>query len=98
MTDFKNMTLSAANLNRKTYAEFADWCQKNDRHIVLEDGVYISRENGETAVPYYVKRESEYPSIGDMIDAICKDKAGNPGELSALITKRNEIKAKYPKA
>ena len=42
-------------------------------------------------------RLNEYPSIGDMIDAICKKEAGDSTEFDSLETKRQEIKSKYPK-
>ena len=46
---------------------------------------------------YIEKRLAEYPSVGDMIDAFCKAKAGDETELNALMQKRQEIKQKYPK-
>jgi hypothetical protein len=47
---------------------------------------------------YYKKqREQEYPSIGDMIDAICKAMSGYENELTELLHKRELIKKKYPK-
>ena len=42
-------------------------------------------------------RLNEYPSIGDMIDAICKKEAGDSTEFDSLEAKRQEIKSKYPK-
>ena len=42
-------------------------------------------------------RLSEYPSIGDMIDAICKKEAGDSTEFDLLETKRQATKTKYPK-
>ena len=43
------------------------------------------------------KRINEYPSIGDVIDAIFKKEAGDSSEFDALATSRQEIKTKYPK-
>ena len=42
-------------------------------------------------------RLSEYPSIGDMIDAICKKEAGDSTEFDSLEAKRQATKSKYPK-
>ena len=46
---------------------------------------------------YAEKRASEYPTLGDMIDAFCKAKAGDDSELLSLMEKREKIKQKYPK-
>lgn len=46
---------------------------------------------------YKLKRLSEYPKLGDMIDAFCKAEQGNNTELKTLMAKREEIKSKYPK-
>ena len=43
------------------------------------------------------KRKKEYPSIGDMIDAICKKEAGDSTEFDSLEAKRQATKTKYPK-
>ena len=46
----------------------------------------------------YVKaREKEYPSLGDIADAIFKKEAGDSTEFDALVTKRTTIKNKYTK-
>ena len=42
-------------------------------------------------------RLKEYPSIGDMIDAICKKEAGDSTEFDSLEAKRQATKLKYPK-
>jgi hypothetical protein len=43
-------------------------------------------------------RLSEYPSLGDMIDAICKKEAGDSTEFDSLATKRAATKSKFPKS
>lgn len=53
----------------------------------------------EEIIPSYeTQRKSEYPELGDMIDAFCKAENGEKEELNRLLAKRNEIKNKYPKA
>ena len=42
-------------------------------------------------------RLNEYPSIGDVIDAIFKKEAGDSSEFNALATSRQTTKNKYPK-
>ncbi len=42
-------------------------------------------------------RLNEYPSIGDVIDAIFKKEAGDSSEFDTLSTLRQTIKTKYPK-
>lgn len=46
---------------------------------------------------YKEKRAAEYPSVGDMIDALIKARAGNVEELNTLCALRENIKEKYPK-
>ena len=42
-------------------------------------------------------RVSEYPSLGDVVDAIFKKEAGDSSEFDALATARAAVKSKYPK-
>tara|TARA_R110000751_G_scaffold33756_1_gene83911 strand:+ start:466 stop:807 length:342 start_codon:yes stop_codon:yes gene_type:complete len=51
-------------------------------------------ENNDKAI---VNRLKEYPSVGDMIDAICKKEAGDSTEFDSLETKRQATKSKYLK-
>ena len=51
----------------------------------------------EPELSYRQKREAEYPSLGDMVDAFCKAAQGDEGELSALMEQRAAVKLKYPK-
>jgi len=46
---------------------------------------------------YKEKRILEYPSVGDMIDALVKKEAGDATEWNELINKRSAVKAKHPK-
>ena len=46
---------------------------------------------------YREKRVLEYPSVGDMIDALVKKDGGDATEWNELIGKRVTVKAKYPK-
>lgn len=41
---------------------------------------------------YRAEREKLYPSLGDMIDAICKAYEGYPDELQTLMAQRQVIK------
>jgi len=43
------------------------------------------------------KRKSEYPTLGDVVDAIFKKEAGDSTEFDDLATKRQETKTKYAK-
>ena len=52
------------------------------------------KENNKKAIRNRLK---EYPSIGDMIDAICKKEAGDSTEFDSLETKRQATKIKYAK-
>lgn len=48
----------------------------------------------EPELSYRQKREAEYPSLGDMVDAFCKAAQGDEGELSALMEQRAAVKLK----
>lgn len=43
------------------------------------------------------KRVSEYPAIGEQLDAIMKWVAGDDTEIKAIAAKCQAVKAKYPK-
>ena len=82
--------------NFEVAVEDYEWeknCQNNDNKIV--DGVFYPHHIDTRS--YREKREAEYPTIGDMIDAFCKAKSGDESELNLLLEKRQEIKNKYPK-
>ena len=51
-------------------------------------------ENNSIAI---YNRLKEYPSLGDVVDAIFKKEAGDSTEFDALATKRTTIKNKYTK-
>jgi hypothetical protein len=46
---------------------------------------------------YRDKRILEFPTIGDVIDALVKKEGGDSTEWDALVTRREEVKTKYPK-
>ena len=46
---------------------------------------------------YAMLRKSEYPSIGDQLDALFKARNGDTSDLDAIDDLITEIKEKYPK-
>jgi|TARA_R110000765_G_scaffold55693_1_gene110280 hypothetical protein len=46
---------------------------------------------------YAQKRLAEYPSFGDLFDALSKKEAGNSTEWDDLMIARDVVKKKYPK-
>jgi len=52
-------------------------------------------ENNKIAI---ANRLNEYPSLGDIVDAIFKKEAGDSTEFDALATKRTTVKNKYTKS
>ena len=46
---------------------------------------------------YSLLRKSEYPSIGDQLDALYKARNGDTSELTAIDKLITDIKEKYPK-
>jgi len=45
----------------------------------------------------YKKRVSEYPPVGDQLDALMKFALGDSSELTAIAKKCDGVKKKYPK-
>ena len=43
------------------------------------------------------KRILEYPSLGDVIDALVKKEGGDSTEWDAIVTAREAVKTKHPK-
>lgn len=58
---------------------------------------HIEEEHSNPPYDYRALREAAYPSLGDMVDAICKAYDGDSEELVALMAKRNIIKATIKK-
>lgn len=71
--------------------------QKKGQIIVSDDNGYPILKTPTDTRNYKEKRADEYPSIGDMIDAIIKARNGNDEELNTLCDLRERIKTKYPK-
>ncbi len=46
---------------------------------------------------YKEKRLLEYPSVGDVIDALVKKEGGDATEWNAIVTARAAVKSKHPK-
>jgi len=47
---------------------------------------------------YREKRLIEYPSVGDVIDALVKKEGGDSTEWDAIVTAREAVKTKHPKS
>lgn len=71
--------------------------QKNGHIIISDENGFPVLKTPYDMRTYKEKREAEYPSIGDMIDALVKARGGDSDELEALCTLRQNIKNKYPK-
>lgn len=71
--------------------------QTNGQIIISDDNGYPILKSPVDTRNYTEKRIDEYPSIGDMIDAIIKARNGNDEELNTLCVLREKIKTKYPK-
>lgn len=80
-------------INDKTKMIYIGDMQQGDRPATPDEITELLRDKR----TYTQKRLAEYPSVGDMIDAFCKAKAGDETELNALMLRRQEIKQKYPK-
>ena len=47
---------------------------------------------------YKERRVLEYPTIGDVIDALVKKEGGDSTEWDAIVTARAAVKTKHPKS
>ena len=68
--------------------------EPTDEQLVTYNSSATTEENNNVAIS---NRLNEYPSIGDIADAIFKKEAGDATEFNSLATKRQAIKDKYPK-
>ena len=62
------------------------------------DSYNAAADTLETKNIAFGKRLKEYPSLGDIADAIFKKEAGDSTEFDALATKRAATKSKIPKS
>jgi len=85
----KNGLISAITARPGSSNEIADLLSDEVIAFMGRTGDYDSRSPSK-------KRADEFPSVGDMIDAICKKNAGDSTEYDLLEEKRQEIKAKHP--
>ena len=64
---------------------------------LIEHADHIEEQHSEPPYDYRALRAAAYPSLGDMIDAICKAYDGDSDELLTLMAQRNAIKATIKK-
>jgi len=63
-----------------------------------EEAVWEAAAPERALVEVRAKRAHEYPTVGDVIDAILKKEAdSDSSELASIMTARDAIKKKYPK-
>ena len=68
--------------------------EPTDEQLATYNSSATTEENNNVAIS---NRLNEYPSIGDIADAIFKKEAGDATEFNSLATKRQATKDKYPK-
>ena len=68
--------------------------EPTDEQLATYNSSATTEENNNVAIS---NRLNEFPSIGDIADAIFKKEAGDATEFNSLATKRQAIKDKYPK-
>ena len=68
--------------------------EPTDEQLATYNSSATTEENNNVAIS---NRLNEYPSIGDIADAIFKKEAGDATEFNSLATQRQAIKDKYPK-
>ena len=60
--------------------------------VYIDHADHIEERHSEPPFDYRIARQNVYPTLGDMIDAVCKAYEGDDAELRALLAKRNIIK------
>lgn len=63
----------------------------------IEHGDHIEEHHFNPPYDYRALRAAAYPSLGDMIDAICKAYEGDDTELKTLLAQRNIVKSTIKK-
>ena len=76
------------------YWNVSGLAEPTDEQLATYNSSATTEENNNVAIS---NRLNEYPSIGDIADAIFKKEAGDATEFNSLATKRQAIKDKYPK-
>ena len=96
------ITASEADVKAQIDAKEAEWAALDPKTRSTEDP--LTGETTTVDIPkdeivrpdipdYYAKRRSEYPSIGDQLDAFWK----GGDEATAMLAKIQDVKNKYPK-
>lgn len=96
---WKGMVGYNNNLERLTADGWKPLIKKGEGEIIeyFERADYIEELHSNPPYNYREERAKAYPSLGDMIDAICKAYEGDDTELQSLMQQRNTIKAKIKK-
>jgi cytochrome c556 len=68
-----------------------------DEENRLADAAKAKQDAYEAEFGYINKRKAEYPSMGDQLDAIWKDRQGDTADADAMAADINDVKAKHPK-
>lgn len=70
---------------------------EGDEVEFIEHNDYIEERHSVPPYDYRAARAKAFPSVGDMIDAICKAYDGDDTELKTLMAQRNVVKAQIKK-
>ena len=69
----------------------------NDVLHRIVDGKIVAKPQVVPAIDYTEQRAAEYPSLGELADAIYWQNRGNPAPMQTYLAKVDAVKAKYPK-
>tara|TARA_R100001244_G_C5120854_1_gene123466 strand:- start:281 stop:625 length:345 start_codon:yes stop_codon:yes gene_type:complete len=69
--------------------------QPTDEQLNALGAQATTLDNNTTAI---INRKNEYPSLGDVVDAVFKKEAGDSTEFDSLAIKRQATKNKYTKS
>lgn len=96
-----SVVVDVADTSFEVHPDVGSWQSCSNDNVKQE---WTVNSDGSVAAPveptltYDENRLREYPTVGDVIDALFKKEAGNSTEWDALATSRANTKTKYPKS
>jgi len=66
--------------------------------LIDDKDIVAARKKDAAAKSYKEDRLSEYPTVGDVVDALYKKEGGDSTEWDAIAVSRAAVKTKYPKS
>jgi hypothetical protein len=85
----KDKAVIPADPQNMDYAEYIEWLKVGHTPIEADDEIIVP--------DYITNREKEYPSMGEVFEALLENMEGRPEKLQKVLAKRKFVQEKYPK-